>query len=455
MPYTNILAETFSQVMKDFYQDRVSTDMFSMWIDQLDYSAIVSITDQGDTLLSEIILAAQPSQQSIDKCLRMMNLLMRQARNVSINQPVNAAMFFLMHKNLHGCTAFHHALLSTSPKIINQFFHNLEIQTKATPTFSEKCRQLFFEVDFSGNSLLCFLLKYGKAENLAFFFCSIKKGIQAKWLIPSDRYEILTELYCPVQDQTPLFLALASKDTALQNCYLHELYLSASNYHVKPGSAVFWFIGEDENNLRLLDRLIRACVPLERCFAVIDRLRSMKLMSESCYHDLVMNHPRSGYSLYHELLMEQDLSNLITYNERVIGLKECGAISTDEFLDSFKKINKLGFPVIHQAVNNERQEMSWYILKRLKETISDLDFYQLITYKANGIIPKCNYNKHHANAINKYLALERASLRELLGFSTYSPGNRNSMFSPKTIRQENNSVYGSPKHCGIGCLSED
>ena len=143
-------------------------------------------------------------------------------------------------------------------------------------------------------------------------------------------------------------------------------------------------------------------------------------LSKDEYHELILCHPRPGFSPMHQLILHGHHIGLSTYLDYLEKLLTQQINTSQQVKDAFLKTNTKGFTCLYQAMNSFHKDIPALFLKHLMLHFSKQEVFTLLTngsynphYK-RPFRPRCADDKSHAKGTNQMLTNVRQSLKDAL-----------------------------------------
>lgn len=208
-----------------------------------------------------------------------------------------------------------------------------------------------------------------------------------------------------------------------------------------PSVSVHLFFDQvNESSFRFLDKLILPAVEANQFIAALDVLRAAAIRSDisnDVYKNLLLTHPKKGYSLLHELSTAGDVDKYDAYLNNIELMYQYKIIRADEYKAMFCCMNNAGYSAVHQAVNSPSSHIAHYFLNWL-ETCCTLsanirhDVMRVSSESKGRIKPRRDPELHEdASSINRKVTKLTVRLGEQI--RAQSP-RRQGLFSNKSLR---------------------
>jgi len=176
---------------------------------------------------------------------------------------------------------------------------------------------------------------------------------------------------CKVRSYARALMPFAANTTATQG-YANDVMTGQCTLWNLPLHDSFSFLDKpNASGFRVLDNLVQPYVIAQQFIAALDMLRGAfvgSYISLDCYKQVLLTHPRPGYSLLHELIMTGDVSKFDGYLNAIETMYQEQLINIEEYKNIFFTLNTGGYRATHQAVNAPNVAIADHFLNWIKHT---------------------------------------------------------------------------------------
>ncbi len=261
-------------------------------------------------------------------------------------------------------------------------------------------------------------------------YFGLQESLIKNWFLSLEGHQL--------EDISQVF-TMPGMDAAIRKRYLDVLIMLIDEQVISVSSWKAMFRAKSPHTTTTLDQVILNFSLEREAFMIIleffEKLYLHGHMSYGEYKNLVLKHPRPGFSPLHAILMIGNSDALVTYLDFIDSQYLQGQIKLEDIQDAFLSLNFRGFNTLYQAVNNFSKEITLAYLPYFCQFFNQEKIYALLTKDTyNPVMGKfikltCCADKRHQKQINTLLAeMKRALFKELeeLKFRASSSG----FFSP-------------------------
>ena len=237
-------------------------------------------------------------------------------------------------------------------------------------------------------------------------------------------------------------IVISTKLSLIQKQGFLELVVLFCDFEIIQKAQLMCILHPTERRLGLMDfTLTQDKLDIASFHTVLDfysKLFRHHRLSKDEYHELILCHPRPGFSPMHQLILQGHYLGLSAYLDYLEKLLPQEIITNQQIKDAFLKTNTKGFSCLYQAMNSFHEDIPALFLKHLMLHFSKQEVFTLLThgtynpYYERHFRPRCADDKAHARATNQMLSNIRRSLKEELNHTNRqaSPTTVGSFFSP-------------------------